>query len=510
MPTQRTICLAVLAGAFAAAALALTSSDLEKEAEKNFALKGRAAAASDYRAAAAQRVKEAQTLFPEKAPDDLSLEEMVGVGDEAEIIDGANKALDERESDARALHYLATAIDFDFGGKPLVADQWLARALSIDGISAGTREKIEKEKARIAKERDPTEHDPKPYVATPRFKRRDDIRAQIDAAGENANPNRLAGLWSQYGFTCFTCFDPDGIREARDRIAALKRKPGYYAGMWLNAIRAYDGLKVFPRPEEETASPKDLAAMGVEETYTAIAGEIDWDPEDATACIREAIESGATTIILEDKGSPWYVQTIKPKSNQRIVLKKGVKIPKFNPADYVPPAKDAKADTPAKIPVAFHLDWKGSWFSPIPTYRAIYAEDGEWKMKMFLPGTVEMGLEGKPVAYYCRSLDSKAQVTARKKGEPATVYFEVPAGDGECVVKVMSGDSVLRNPTGEKVGKTKWLDLLLCAHYFKIPRKPDKSEIWSLSYPENGSFKFFAPMNGIFAESPEALPRRRP
>jgi hypothetical protein len=26
----------------------------------------------------------------------------------------------------------------------------------------------------------------------------------------------------------------------------------------------------------------------------------------------------------------------------------------------------------------------------------------------------------------------------------------------------------------------------------------------------SGSFKFFAPMNGIFAESPEALPRRRP
>ena len=60
--------------------------------------------------------------------------------------------------------------------------------------------------------------------------------------------------------------------------------------------------------------------MGVKETHTAIAGELDWDPEDATACIREAIESGATTIILEDRGSPWYVQTIKPKSNQRIVL----------------------------------------------------------------------------------------------------------------------------------------------------------------------------------------------
>jgi hypothetical protein len=187
-----------------------------------------------------------------------------------------------------------------------------------------------------------------------------------------------------------------------------------------------------------------------------------------------------------------------------------VEIPKFDPADYVPPAKDAKADTPAAIPVSFGLLWPKTWFSPEPTYRVLYAEDGEWKMKRFLPGTVETDLAGKPVAYYCRGTESKAHVASRKKGEPATVYFEVPAGEGECVVKVIAGDSTLRSPAGETAGETKWLDLLTCAHYFKIPRKPDKSEVWSLSFPASGSFKFFAPMNGVFAESPEALPRRRP
>ena len=837
----------------AAAASAATSADIERAAGKKMELDGRAAAAPEYLKAAELRVAEAKTLFPEKAADDLSLDEMVGVGEEAEIIAGANKALDARESDARALHYLSTAIDFDYGGKPVVADEWFSRALSMAGISADAKSKIEREKARIDKERDPTEYDPKPYVATPRFKKRDDIRAQIDAA---STPDRLAELWSQYGNACFHCFDPDGMREARDKIAALKKRPGNNAPMWLRAIRAYDGLKVFPRPEKETTSPKDLAAMGVKETHTAIAGELDWDPEDATACIREAIESGATTIVLEDRGSPWYVQTIKPKSNQRIVLKKGVKIlmdkvsaqlksgapmfdisgvsnviiegeggpedvyvgkftslaernekskdyggsgivfsgasnivvrnitfgantmdgahltgigantmdiylenvvlrdnyrqamsvcnvlglycrnvsflstggndpmcgidfessceseatsetyfldctfadnagaaimfsqssfypvtalfrrckflasrnyeqitifarcgvymgqnakapskivfddcdmetpcgnapvtianstlfdvefhnfrlkeanrenrktwanppvrielnreyryyfnwkdwdvanegsllfdnftvdgydnapplrvrdhtggysvpnisgtmvfngktidmsqyvyrapetamglveiPKFDPADYIPPAKNAKADTPAAIPVSFGLQWPRSWFSPEPTYRVLYADGGEWKMKRFLPGTVEMDLAGKPVAYYCRSGESKAVVGSRKKGEPATVYFEVPAGDGECVVKVIAGDSALRNPAGETAGETKWLDLLTCAHYFKIPRKPDKSEVWSLSFPTGGCFKFFAPMNGVFAESPESLPRRRP
>ncbi len=851
MITPRTISFAALIAAVAAGAMAFTSADIEREAGKKQELEGRAAAAPEFRKAAELRVAEAKTLFPEKAADDLSLDEMVEVGEEADIIAGANKALDARESDARALHYLSTAVDFDYGGLPVVADAWLSRALSMAGISADTKSKIEKTKARIDKERDPTEYDPKPYVATPRFKRRDDIRAQIDAA---STPDRLAELWSQYGNACFFCFDPDGLREARDKIAALKKKPSNNAPMWLRAIRAYDGLKVFPRPETETASPKDLAAMGVKETHTAIAGELDWDPEDATACIREAIESGATTIILEDRGSPWYVQTIKPKSNQRIVLKKGVKIlmdkvsaqlksgapmfdvsgvhnviiegeggpedvyvgkfaslaernakskdyggngivfsgasnivvrnitfgantmdgvllagnmgdtqdiylenlvlrdnyrqamsilnvlglycrnvsfldtnggdpmcgidyesdfesqatsetyfydctfgnnagaainfsqssyypvtalfrrckflpsrnyeqitifprcgvymgqnakapskivfddcdvetpwgnapvtianstlfdvefhnfrvkeanrdnrkdwpnppvrielnreyryyfnwkdwdvanegsllfdnftvdgydgapplrirdhtggysvpnisgtmvmngktidmstyaykapetamglveiPKFDPADYIPPAKDVKADTPAAIPVSFGLLWPKTWFSPEPTYRVLYAEDGEWKMKRFLPGTVETDLAGKPVAYYCRGTESKAVVGSRKKGEPATVYFEVPAGDGECVVKVIAGDSTLRNPAGETVGETKWLDLLLCAHYFKIPRKPDKSEVWSLSFPTSGSFKFFAPMNGVFAESPEALPRR--
>ena len=35
-------------------------------------------------------------------------------------------------------------------------------------------------------------------------------------------------------------------------------------------------------------------------------------------------------------------------------------IRKFDPANYVPPAKDAKADTPASIPVSFGLTWKGA------------------------------------------------------------------------------------------------------------------------------------------------------
>jgi hypothetical protein len=188
----------------------------------------------------------------------------------------------------------------------------------------------------------------------------------------------------------------------------------------------------------------------------------------------------------------------------------GVKeIGKFDPADYEPPAKDAKADTPAAIPVSFGLGWAKSWYSESPTYRVIYADDGEWKMKRIQPGVTELGLEGRPVAYYCRSLESKAQIASRKKGKPATIYFEVPAGDGECIVKAIAGDCSFRNPEGEVVQEHTWLDLLLRSRYLRIRQKPDKSEVWSLTFKENGTFKFFAPLSGIFAESPEALPRHR-
>ena len=837
------------------AASAQSSATLEKEAEKTLKLGGREKAVPLFLRAAEVREREAKKLYA-KDKNDLSLDEPVAFGDEADIMAGATEAVAARDRDAEALHCLAAAVDFDYGGRPAVADAWLARAEAVDGASAGVKDRIAKEKARIVSERDPTEYDAKPYVAPPRFKARDALKEKIDAAiARGAPADVLSGLWSQYGFTCFKCFYPEGAREARDAIAALKKRPGHYAEWWLNAVRAYDKFKAFPKPESEIVSPKDLAAMGVEDKLTAIAGELDWDPEDATDCIREAIESGATTIVIEDRGSPWYVRTIKPKSNQRILIRKGVKIlmdkisaqqksgapmfnlsgvhnviiegeggpedvyvgkfssmaernakskdyggsgvtiagarnivvrnitfgantmdgvtltgigantqeiylenlvlrdnyrqamsacnvfglycrnvsflntfggephcgidfeseyeteatsemyfldctfadnagaavnfsqssyypvtalfrrckflpgrnyqqitvfarcgvymgqnakapskiifddcdmetpawtapvilsnsslfdveirnfrlkeknrgdrakgvnapvrvdlrreyrysfnwkdwdtanegslvfdnfavegwddkqplevwdftggydvpnvsgtavmngktidmssfaykapekamglreiRKFDPADYVPPAKDAGADTPASIPVSFGFTWAGSWFETGCDYRAIYAEDGAWKMKKILPGVIELGLEGRPIAYYCRSAESKAKLFPRKPKEPYTLYFEVPAGEAECIVKLQQGFGALRNPAGEIVHELTPENHGKVSRYLKMKSSSGKAEIWSLTLTSPATVKFFDPLNGIFAESPESLPRRK-
>ena len=851
---KTTLLLAPLCAALTA--LAQSSATLEKEAEKTLKLGGREKAVPFYLKAAEAREREAKKLYAKKEKDELSLDVEVALGDDADIMAGAADAVAARDRDAEALHYLAAAVDFDYAGKPLVANEWFARAEAIDGASSGVKDRIAKEKARIDKERDPTEYDPKPYVVPPRFAKRDALKEKIDAAiARGAPADVLSGLWSEYGFTCFKCFYPEGAREARDAIAALKKRPGSYSGWWLNAIKAYDAFKAFPKPEEEIVFPKDLAALGVEDKRTVLAGELDWDPEDATACIREAIESGATTIVLEDRGSPWYVQTIKPKSNQRILIKKGVKIlmdkvsaqqksgasmfdisgvsnviiegeggpedvyvgkfasmaernakakdyggsgltiagarnivvrnitfgantmdgvtltgigantqeiylenlvlrdnyrqamsacnvfglycrnvsflntfggepmcgidfeseyeteatsemyfldcafadnagaavnfsqssfypvtalfrrckflpgrnyqqinifarcgiymgqnakapskiifddcdmetpawtapfilsnsslfdveirnfrlkeknrgdrskgfnapvrvdlrreyrysfnwkdwdtanegslvfdnfvvegfddlpplsvwdftggydvpnvsgttvmngktidmsafaykapekvmglreiRKFDPADYSPPPKDAKAETPASIPVSFGLTSKGAWFETACDYRAIYAEDGEWKMKMILPGVTELGLEGRPVAYYCRSLESKAKLFPRKPNEPYTLYFEVPSGEAESVIKLLVGFGALRNPAGEVVHELTPENHGKVSRYLKMKSVSGKAEIWSLTLTSPATVKFFDPLNGIFAESPEALPRRR-
>ncbi len=847
----------LLVAACAAGAWAQSSVVLEKEAAKVRDKAGREGAVAQYLKAAEQRMKEAESIYAKKTNDDLEIDENFSLGDEDDIMAGASAAADSRQNDAEAMHYLSAAIDYDYAARPKLADKCLEHAESIKGLSQKVKDEIAKEKARIARDRDPAETDPPPYAAPQRFKALAEARAKLrEAQSGNATADLLADLWSKIGFESFKAFDPAGMREAQSEVAKLKRKPGCYAGWWLNAVKAFDSFKTFPVAESEIVFPKDLSAFGVADTRTIIAGELDWDPEDATACLREAIESGATTIVLEDHGSPWYVQTIVPKSNQRILLKKGVKvlmdatsrqlrskepmiklagvknvviegeggpddvyigkfqsldernkfsadyggsgvlfegcenivvrnvtlgantmdgatlsgiggdtrniyldnvvlkdnyrqamsvcnafglycrkvsfidtvggdpmagidfeseyeseantdmyffdcvfggnagasvnfsessyfpvtalfkrctfnqnrnhsqitvfprcgvymganvkapsriifedcemavdarnaspviiansclfdvvfrnfrlrelpgrepgkgcnapvqvkldreyryvpewrdfkpenegsltfdnfnvegfsggpilsvrdstggysvenisgvaefngekidmsafaypapekamgladIAKFSPGDYVPPAAGARAATPAALPEKFRFAWKGQWFESPSAYRAIYAKDGEWRMRKITEGLTELDAEGLPVAYYCRSLESKAKLLPVKNGEPYTIYFELPAGGAECVMKVVWGLGTLRNAAGEVVAETKWDEAGWSTRYLKMKPSSDKAEIWSLTFSTPATVKFFAPLNGVFAEHPENLPRRK-
>ena len=179
-------------------------------------------------------------------------------------------------------------------------------------------------------------------------------------------------------------------------------------------------------------------------------------------------------------------------------------IPKFEPGDYLPPRVTA-ADTPDEAPVAFSFDWRGPWWDPAPEYRALYFQDGAWKVKLIGDNVRELGLEKLPVAYYCRSADSRFKMCGKKKDQPYTVYFEMPAGGKPCMLK-FRGNGFVKNAKGETVGAfERW-----GKKYVTCAPASDASEVWSITSTSQWcTVWFFAPMSGIIAEKPEYLPRHR-
>ena len=68
----------------------------------------------------------------------------------------------------------------------------------------------------------------------------------------------------------------------------------------------------------------DRVAAG--EVHEAHASWWGFDPEDATACLQAAIDSGARRLIVEDMGTPWVVMPIELRSHQEIVFEEGVEL----------------------------------------------------------------------------------------------------------------------------------------------------------------------------------------
>ena len=93
----------------------------------------------------------------------------------------------------------------------------------------------------------------------------------------------------------------------------------------------------FPLPESELGIPNDLSDFGFDPKRKVVHAKDfagGWNKDDATACLTEAINSDASTVIVDDMGSPWYVKQIKISaekgSNKQIVFKKGVKVLAFD------------------------------------------------------------------------------------------------------------------------------------------------------------------------------------
>ena len=71
---------------------------------------------------------------------------------------------------------------------------------------------------------------------------------------------------------------------------------------------------------------KTLGDFGVEDVREVHAADYGFNISNSTAAIQKAIDSGATTVVLDAMPTPWYVDSVVPRSNQRIVVKKGAKV----------------------------------------------------------------------------------------------------------------------------------------------------------------------------------------
>jgi len=131
-------------------------------------------------------------------------------------------------------------------------------------------------------------------------------------------------------------------RAVLEKAEAYSVKYGLekYTPMRLAEQREMDG---FPRPEAELRIPNGLKDFGIDPDRKVVhAKDFGWNPTNVTDCLTAAINSDASTVIVDDMGSPWYVRTVKISqktgSNKQIVFKKGVKIhavtvPEFKKGD---------------------------------------------------------------------------------------------------------------------------------------------------------------------------------
>ena len=107
--------------------------------------------------------------------------------------------------------------------------------------------------------------------------------------------------------------------------------------------------------------------------------------------------------------------------------------------------------------------------------------------------------------------DCFAKFTLADKDVPYTGYFEVPAGGKPCRIRVNYGGFVLKDPAGNVIDSVD-ADGYSGRYVFTIQPTTDKAEIWSFTTPTGTAggwtrgMRFYAPLNGIWADSPETLP----
>ena len=147
----------------------------------------------------------------------------------------------------------------------------------------------------------------------------------------NLHIGYIQDLWSHFGFCAFYSMKRPLMERVIAGAKSINRPLTGHGAMCYDAIRAFDDMANFPKPESEIRFPKSLADFGFDPDRKVVhAKECDiWDDKDATGCLREAILSDASTIIIDNVGVPWRIKGVKfptTASNKMIIFKKGVRV----------------------------------------------------------------------------------------------------------------------------------------------------------------------------------------
>ena len=147
-------------------------------------------------------------------------------------------------------------------------------------------------------------------------------------AAFDADQGVQRAYWERYATRAWHTFRPDEIRRAVAELEKLGVDVAKtdIARRMLPTVRSFETFASFPRAEADIRFPSTLADFGVTDAKEVEAASFGWDAKNATKCLQAAIDSGATTVHVRPQKGPWYVDSVRLRSNLRIVFHQGVKV----------------------------------------------------------------------------------------------------------------------------------------------------------------------------------------
>ena len=135
-------------------------------------------------------------------------------------------------------------------------------------------------------------------------------------------------LLGAYGELAWRSFDRARMKKAVDLAAKTDKPFTPEKDEVAKLLKEYEEMDAFPIPEEKIKIPNDLNDFGFDPNRKIVhAKDFGWNPTNATECLQKAFDSDASTVIIDDMGSPWYIWNVvisKEKgSNKKYLFKKG-------------------------------------------------------------------------------------------------------------------------------------------------------------------------------------------